>query len=229
MKWYKKQSDWYNNQKDLYEKLNEDKEENPKDVSEIEQCEVNKMEDVMGQTQDEENTVNEEAIDQRLNDLVEEVTCNCEEPKTEAVKSTSSTIIDETTTIVGNIISDACLIVNGSVKGDIECTVDISVNGSVTGNIHCANAVFDHSVVHGEVKCDGDLQLTVDSTLIGNVKAKNIRSAGRIKGDVDVEESISLSSTSAILGDINTISIESDRGAVIQGSIMISQDIYIEE
>lgn len=138
------------------------------------------------------------------------------------------TTITKTILITGNIESDEDLIIYGNVKGNISCRSNVRIYGMIDGNITCDNAYFDNAIIHGDINCSKVIELTKTSVITGNITAHNVLNGGRIKGDATVEDMISFTKNSAIIGNIQTKDIEIERGAVIQGNIMINQDIYFE-
>ena len=121
------------------------------------------------------------------------------------------------------------MIIQGHVKGDILCNANLSVYGIVEGTISCSNAYLDNAIVVGDIGCGGNMQVSESSTINGNVEAYELLNGGRIKGNAMVSEGVRFLSTSAIVGDISANDIQVERGAVIQGNIIIRQEIYFNE
>lgn len=143
--------------------------------------------------------------------------------------SGQATTISKSTVINGNIETDGDLLIHGHVKGDILCNANLSIYGIVEGTISCSNAYLDNAIVVGDIGCGGNMQITESSTIDGNVEAYELLNGGRIKGNAMVSESVRFLSTSAIVGDVNANDIEVERGAVIQGNIVIRQEVYFNE
>lgn len=158
-----------------------------------------------------------------------------EEPYTEPMFANSgmptnaayeTTTISKGSILTGNIETDGDLIIRGHVKGDIICNANLSVFGVVEGIINCNNAYLEDAIVVGDIGCSGNLQITQSSTVDGNIEAYELLNGGHIKGNAVVAEGIRFSSTSVIVGDISANDLQVDRGAVIQGNVVIRQEIY---
>lgn len=141
----------------------------------------------------------------------------------------NATTISKGTLVNGNVEADGDLIIRGHIKGDVLCNANLSVYGVIEGTISCTNAFFDNAMIMGDIGCSGNMEITESSTIDGNIEAYNLLNGGRIKGNATVTEAVHFLSTSAIVGDMNANAIQVDRGAVIQGSITIRQDVYFNE
>ncbi|MEG0842282.1 MAG: polymer-forming cytoskeletal protein [Erysipelotrichaceae bacterium] len=227
MKWYKKQNDWYKNQKELYEKIHSDEEEVTTDLED----EAALIERYMETTAEEcespfkEDVYKEDVYSSNTNIEAEEPTIHHEVDE----RAGYTTTIAKDSRIVGDITSTGNLILDGTLIGNIECSSDLAIHGDLKGDLHCLNATLHKARIQGNVICDGNLELGEGSYIVGNVRADNIICAGRIKGDVDAEQLVSLASTAAILGDVKTTSIESNYGSILQGQVMIAKTVYIED
>ena len=80
------------------------------------------------------------------------------------------------------------------IEGDITTDSDIRIEGELFGNIESSGKVI----------------VGISGTINGNIKSKNVDIAGKITGDVEVEEIFSMKSTSFFQGNVltNIISIE---------------------
>lgn len=140
-----------------------------------------------------------------------------------------TTTISKSTVIHGNIEADGDLVIQGHVQGDILCNANLSIYGIVEGTISCNNAYLDNAIVVGDIGCGGNMQVSESSTINGNVEAYELLNGGRIKGNAMVSEGVKFLSTSAIVGDVSANDIQVKRGAVIQGNIIIRQEVYFNE
>lgn len=96
-----------------------------------------------------------------------------------------------------------------SIKGDINCAGDIRIDGNLIGNLNVKGKVVigASGVIQGEIFC------------------KNSQIEGKIEGKVNVEELLSLKSTSSILGDIKTQKLSIEPGANFTGNCQMSNGI----
>lgn len=138
------------------------------------------------------------------------------------------TIIGKGTKITGTVEVSGDLIIQGEVEGDITCQNRISVTGIVDGNINTCDINLDNALVTGDISCTGDLHLSETATVTGNCEAMNVTCGGRIKGDVNAAESAAFEEKAALVGNLSARDIEIQKGAVLQGSVNIRQDVYFE-
>ena len=101
---------------------------------------------------------------------------------------------DDVETVVGPSVN---------VEGDLSSNGNIVVKGSVMGSINTSKL----------------LTAEKGSKIIANVRAGNAHVAGEIKGNVKIKESLELTSTSRVLGDISVKTLSVEPGAVIYGKI----------
>lgn len=147
---------------------------------------------------------------------------------TQQPESFEPTIIGKGARITGTIEVAGDLLVQGEIQGDITCQNKISVTGIVEGNITTCDIDLDNAIVTGDVNCTGDLHLSETATVTGNCEAMNVVCGGRIKGDVNVAESATFEEKAALVGNLSARDIEIQKGAVLQGSVNIRQDIYFD-
>lgn len=139
------------------------------------------------------------------------------------------TIIGKGTKIVGTLSVGGDLVIQGEIEGDISCQNTLKINGLVTGNIDTADLELNDARVYGNVNCAGEFVLNDSSLVTGDCHSSTMVCGGRIKGNVDVEESACFQERAALVGDLEAGDIEITKGAVIQGKMNIRQDVYFEE
>jgi cytoskeletal protein CcmA (bactofilin family) len=86
------------------------------------------------------------------------------------------TSINHSTSIVGNIRAEEHLVINGTVKGDIEInnyTLFIGPGGRVDGEIHAQNVrVRGH--MRGAIHAKGKVEITQEANFSGIIRSKGI-------------------------------------------------------
>jgi len=85
------------------------------------------------------------------------------------------------------------------ITGDIEASVDLHIDGKVEGDISCA------ALVQGP-----------DSSIRGNVRARNARIGGLVEGSITAEELI-VEATARITGDVGYDVISIATGGQVDG------------
>jgi cytoskeletal protein CcmA (bactofilin family) len=95
-----------------------------------------------------------------------------------------------------------------TIKGDVESTGDIRIDGTLKGNLRTKGKVVigTTGLVKGEVYC------------------KHSDVEGKIEGKINVNELLSLKSTSSILGDIAAKRLAIEPGAKFTGNCNMSSE-----
>lgn len=73
----------------------------------------------------------------------------------------------------------------------------------------------------GEINSKGQLLVAEGATLNGNVKADSIRIDGCVKGNLEAEAKIQLTSSAKVEGDVQAARLEVAEGAVLVGRCMV--------
>ncbi|MDR2910579.1 MAG: polymer-forming cytoskeletal protein [Bacteroidales bacterium] len=110
---------------------------------------------------------------------------------------------NELDSTVINIIS-----IGTDITGDIKSTGDIRIDGSLTGNLNTKGKVVigPTGKINGEVIC------------------KNSEISGIIEGRIVVGQLLNLKASSKIFGDIETLKLSIEPGAVFSGTCKMSEN-----
>ena len=127
----------------------------------------------------------------------------------ESFKSKETTVIQEHTTLQGDMNTEDNITIHGVFIGNISCGGDLTISGSVKGNISCKNAVIQQAKIEGDIVCDTHLEIS------------QILCGGQIIGDTRIEGKSQFLASSAISGDIQTQCLEVECGAVLQGNLQV--------
>ncbi len=95
-----------------------------------------------------------------------------------------------------------------SIKGDLTGNEDIAIDGTVDGKVDLPN---------------GELTIGGDGSVLGEVNAKSVIVIGRCKGNVNGSERVEIQATGRVEGDVQSPKLVVAEGAVINGSIKMSQ------
>src|SRR3990167_9425170 len=95
---------------------------------------------------------------------------------------------DEVETVVGPSVN---------VEGDFASEGNIIVKGTVSGSVHTSRFLF----------------VEVGAKIMANVRAGNAKISGEVKGNLKVRETIELTSTAKVLGDIEARVLSVEPGA----------------
>lgn len=105
-----------------------------------------------------------------------------------------SQVPDEVETVVGPSVN---------VEGDFASEGNIIVKGSVAGSVHTSR----------------HLSVEPGARILANVKAGSARIAGEVKGNMKVRETLELTSTARVIGDIEVKVLVIEAGALIFGKV----------
>lgn len=139
--------------------------------------------------------------------------------RTEVATVYDTSVISRDTIITGDIVSNSDLTVLGQVKGDISAKGHIYVCGAVDGQITCDSLAMSSCTVEGNVIAQSGIIQDADSTLVGDVQSTNLTAAGKIVGNVTIENCLSLKTTAVIIGNLSFRDLSVEQGAVLRGEI----------
>lgn len=101
---------------------------------------------------------------------------------------------DEVETVVGPSVN---------VEGDFASEGNIVVKGSVTGSVHTSKHL---SVEQG-------------AKIMANVRAGSVKIAGEVRGNMKVQDTLELTATARVLGDVEVKTLIVEAGALVFGKI----------
>lgn len=104
-----------------------------------------------------------------------------------------------------------------AISDDVETIVGPSVN--VEGDLSSSGNIVVKGTVNGSVNTTKLLTVEKGARIIANIKAGSAVVAGEIKGNIKIKESLELTSTSKILGDLSVKTLTVESGAVIYGKV----------
>ncbi len=113
-------------------------------------------------------------------------------PESEAPVGTER--VDEVETIVGPSVN---------VEGDFASEGNIIVKGTVSGSVHTSRF----------------LSVELGAKIMANVRAGTAKISGEVKGNLKIRETIELTSTAKVLGDIEARVLSVEPGALLFGKV----------
>jgi cytoskeletal protein CcmA (bactofilin family) len=108
---------------------------------------------------------------------------------------------------------------NGSTNSDINF---IAKGVAIVGDMNCENDLRYDGNLTGNLKVNSKLVLGTESKIQGTVFAINADVFGKVDGDIEVKETLTLRSTAIINGDIKTNKIVIENGAEFNGTCIMS-------
>jgi cytoskeletal protein CcmA (bactofilin family) len=133
-------------------------------------------------------------------------------------------VISSTMVINGDIELDTSLAVSGKVIGNVTCKdqVDANEGSQFEGNINAASTKFTGGQVKGNVTCTNRLEMDQNSTITGDVVAQSAVISGTVVGQIRCSDSVTLTRTASVKGDLFSASISVEAGAKLEGKYVVS-------
>lgn len=145
-------------------------------------------------------------------------------PKPKKYDENSTTYITRSTVIKGTIITDSDLKIAGEIEGNVEGRNIAIMGGKIIGDISCTSTEIDDAHIEGNITATEVVDIGKDNIIIGNISAGRGKVAGKIKGDVVIEQDLEIEGESVILGDITADLISIKRGAALQGNMIVRRE-----
>lgn len=134
-----------------------------------------------------------------------------------SILNDDTTYITKGTVIKGNVETDGCIDIIGTVEGDVNCGGKLIVGGTIKGSVIAGEIYANAAKIEGDVVTEGSVKIGVGSVVVGNVSATSAVVAGAVNGDIDVKGPVIVDSTAVIMGNIKSRSVQINNGAVIEG------------
>jgi cytoskeletal protein CcmA (bactofilin family) len=87
----------------------------------------------------------------------------------------------------------------------------------VEGSLTCKGDFRLDGHAHGDVTTDGRLVVGAQGIIKGGARGKNVHVYGKIEGNIEASESILLSATAKVIGDISAPKLVVEEGAQLTG------------
>lgn len=136
-----------------------------------------------------------------------------------------ATIIAPGTIVRGSVESECDVEVYGEVQGDIISAKDLKLKGKIRGNATGGNVELSGLLMVGNIVATGVATMDSTSEVEGDVTAKTVIMDGKIWGNVQVSDLLSLERNAVICGRVFAEKLSVDEGAVIQGEILIGKSM----
>lgn len=120
-------------------------------------------------------------------------------------------------------------------EGTLRTSGDVEIDGEVVGEIVADGKVSIHrmgdvsisardfellgAAFKGDVTVEGEVIVDEQSTVHGNIRSSRLNCRGKIEGNLNVSESVTIAERAQVIGDVNTPSMDIARGAVVRGEI----------
>lgn len=129
--------------------------------------------------------------------------------------------VSRNTVFTGNISSQDNVEIFGEVEGSVTSAAVVKIHGKVHGDVSCGVLIASNAAIVGNIDCEKSAVFGNDTNVNGNVTATVVTVSGQINGNINASESVSVSSSGTIYGDIATPEIEVSKGAIVFGSVVM--------
>lgn len=126
------------------------------------------------------------------------------------------------TIIEGTLHSINDVEIAGDFSGEIVSEGAVTIHANTISSIAAKSLHLIGSTLTGTVAVDGNVTLDDFSTVTGNIRANTLDSAGTIKGNLNVRDSVALRHRAQVTGDIKTALLSIDRGVKLIGKVDMS-------
>lgn len=93
----------------------------------------------------------------------------------------------------------------------------IGKNTILEGVVHSIGTLRIDGEVKGEIISEGNIFLSEDGKVTGNIKASNILISGKVIGDIVATDSLRITSSGRLLGNSNAKAFVLDENALFEG------------
>ena len=87
----------------------------------------------------------------------------------------------------------------------------------IHGDVKVSGSLLIYGKVFGNIQSNGAVRTASGSEVNGNITAKEVTIGGRVDGDVDVDEKVTLGDTSALTGNLKATTLTIEEGAKFEG------------
>ena len=163
-----------------------------------------------------------------LEGAVEKNDVDSNDAKTEEIKAAvpqqpsetiKKSILQKDMVVTGSVTSSSALLISGTVDGNVTCENEVTIDGNVGGNIKAASIKVLSGRITGDIESKNSVEICKCASIKGNIKGKDLLCDGKIEGNTNVLDKVSIKENSVIFGDIICEKLSIAEGAVFTGNI----------
>ncbi len=145
-----------------------------------------------------------------------------------ALETAFYSALTQNTYIEGNITTKDDLAFSGGIKGNIVSTKVVHLAGGIVeGAISVGEIDIENGKVKGNINSKTAVSMDSVSLVIGDVHAQSIECDGKIKGDLYIDGSATISANAVVFGNIKAAVINVDPGAMVKGTIEVVRQAMV--
>ena len=91
----------------------------------------------------------------------------------------------------------------------------------IKGNIKFAGELTFDGKLDGEIHTDGTLNLGDSAVINGHINVTNVVVRGKVNGNIECGDRLDIRSEGSVTGDVSTVRISVEDGAVLKGGIQV--------
>lgn len=165
-------------------------------------------------------TVDKKAEDEELELAIEPAVAEVK-PLEKVPEKPKTTLLAEGSVFEGTLHTKGDVEIAGVFKGDIFSEGDVKLYANIEGNVQGGNVELVTSGVQGDVTAKELLKIGPQSVVGGNIHTKDMICSGRIVGNVEATGRVTLTTGSALTGDLTAATIAVMEGALMEGRFKI--------
>ena len=109
-------------------------------------------------------------------------------------------------------------------KSHVNIPNQLNAGTNINGNITLDGHLRLDGKIKGNITCSGKVVIGEKAEVLGNIHCQSADILGAVHGDVQVKENTSLFGKSLVKGNIFTLSINIEPGAVFNGKCIMGND-----
>lgn len=137
-------------------------------------------------------------------------------------KAAEVAYITSGTKIVGDIIAEGHLVMEGKIDGNVSVDGNLVLRGSTTGEIVAGSIIANCYNVKSNLTVRENIIVNEDSEIDGDIDCQNVTVRGTVKGNVTASGNVFLKSTAVVEGNIKAPNLAMESGAKVKGKIDIA-------
>lgn len=114
--------------------------------------------------------------------------------------------------------------VSGHFKGDITASGSVCLRSDIEVNVTAEKLDVISCTLIGDVHVSGAVRIDTAGIITGNVFANEIFCAGKVNGNLSIDGNSIFQAGAQVRGDISTATLTIERGAILNGTLMMKGD-----
>ncbi|NCB62913.1 MAG: hypothetical protein EOM52_04755 [Clostridia bacterium] len=131
------------------------------------------------------------------------------------------TVIAAGDVLKGSLHCAGCVDLFGEMEGNITGNGDLRLSGKLSGDAVGHNVEIHGGHIIGDITASGCAGVDSDAMVAGNIRAKDLTVNGKVKGNLEVENMLTMGETAVVLGKVSVGRISIADGAAFQGEVAI--------